>query len=39
MFQHVVSNYDTRFVMKADDDTFINVPGPPAHPAQALQHS
>ena len=26
MFEHAVSNYNTRFVMKADDDTFINVP-------------
>ena len=26
MFQHVVSNFDTKFIMKADDDTFINVP-------------
>ncbi|CAL5221966.1 g4248 [Coccomyxa viridis] len=26
MFQHVVSNFDAQFVMKADDDTFINVP-------------
>lgn len=26
MFEHAVSNYDARFVMKADDDTFINVP-------------
>jgi len=26
MFQHVVTNFDTKFVMKADDDTFINVP-------------
>ncbi len=26
MFQHVVSNFDAKFVMKADDDTFINAP-------------
>ena len=26
MFQHVVSSFDAKFVMKADDDTFINVP-------------
>ena len=26
MFEHAVSNNDARFVMKADDDTFINVP-------------
>ncbi len=26
MFEHVVSNFDAKFVMKADDDTFINVP-------------
>ena len=26
MFQHVVSNFNAKFVMKADDDTFINTP-------------
>ncbi|CAL5221964.1 g4246 [Coccomyxa viridis] len=26
MFQHVVSSFDVRFVLKADDDTFINAP-------------
>ena len=26
MFQHVVSSFDAKFIMKADDDTFINAP-------------
>ena len=25
-FQHAVSNFDANFIMKADDDTFVNIP-------------